>query len=83
MKTATMRDLRYDYGKLEPWIKAGETIQITRHARPVFNIVPPKKATRKKLVHPDYEARLKRIWGDRVFSAAEVEEMRAAETGEP
>ena len=83
MKTATMRDLRYDYGKLAPWIKAGKTIQITRHARHVFDIVPPKKSARKKLVHPDYEARLQRIWGDRVFSAAEVEEMRAAETGEP
>jgi len=33
--------------------------------------------------HPDYRARLKRIWGDRVFTQAEVDEMRAFETGEP
>jgi hypothetical protein len=32
---------------------------------------------------PDYAARAKRIFGDRVFTAAEVEEMRAFETGEP
>jgi len=26
---------------------------------------------------------MKRIWGDRVFTQAEVDEMRAFETGEP
>ena len=32
-----------------------------------------------KLVKPDIMARLKETWGDRVFSAKEVAEMRAAE----
>jgi antitoxin (DNA-binding transcriptional repressor) of toxin-antitoxin stability system len=82
MKTATLRDLRYDFKKIENWLKAGEDIEITRHSKPIARLSPPKK-TKKKLVHPDYEARAKRIFGDRVFTEAEVEEMRAFETGEP
>ena len=83
MKTATLRELRYDFGKLEPWLKAGETIRVTRHRRVIAGLVPPQKLEKRKFVLPDFEARAKRIWGDRVFSAAEVERMRAEETGEP
>jgi antitoxin (DNA-binding transcriptional repressor) of toxin-antitoxin stability system len=82
MKTATLRDLRYDFKKIEAWLKSGEDVEITRHSKPFALISPPKKR-KTKLAHPDYAARLKEIWGDRVFSDAEVEEMRAFETGEP
>jgi antitoxin (DNA-binding transcriptional repressor) of toxin-antitoxin stability system len=82
MKTATIRDLRYEFPKIEAWLAGGEEIEITKHGRPVARVSPPAKKS-VRLVHPDYKARLKRIWGDRVFTAAEVEEMRAFETGEP
>lgn len=84
MKTATIRDLRYDFAKIEGWLRNGEEIQITRHNKPVATLLkakPAKKKARPPL--PDYRARAKRIFGDRVFTAAEVEEMRAFETGEP
>lgn len=84
MKTATIRDLRYDFAKLEGWLKSGEEIQITKHNKPVATLLkakPVKNAARPPL--PDFKARRKRIWGGRVFSAKEVEEMRAFETGEP
>jgi len=85
MKTATIRDLRYDFRKLEAWLNLGESVQITKHKKPVAVLQPPEEATNAPdtLKHPDYEARLKRIWGDRVFTEEEVEEMRAFETGEP
>jgi antitoxin (DNA-binding transcriptional repressor) of toxin-antitoxin stability system len=82
MKTATLRDLRYDFKKIEAWLKAGEDVEITRHSKPFACVTLPKKP-KAKLVHPDYAAQAKAIWGDRVFSAEEVEEMRAFETGEP
>lgn len=84
MKTATIRDLRYDFAKLEGWLSSGEEIQITKHNKPVATLLrakPVKKKDRPPL--PDFEARLKKTWGDRVFSAKEVEEMRTFETGEP
>lgn len=84
MKTATIRDLRYDFAKLEGWLRSGEEIQITKHNKPVATLVKAKPAPKKaRPPLPDFKARRKRIWGDRVFSAQEVEEMRAFETGEP
>ena len=85
MKTATVRDLRYDFPKIEAWLREGQEIQITKRSKPLARILPESKATKhhKLPPHPDYRARLKRIWGDRVFSRQEVEEMRAFETGEP
>jgi antitoxin (DNA-binding transcriptional repressor) of toxin-antitoxin stability system len=84
MKTATIRDLRYDFPKLEAWLAGGEEILITKHSKPVAKISLPISVVADKLPpHPDYAARRKRIWGDRVFTREEVEEMRAFETGEP
>jgi len=84
MKTATVRDLRYDFPKIEAWIAGGDEILITKHAKPVARIMSPAVSAGKRgSRHPDYEARLRRIWGDRVFTQEEVDEMRAFETGEP
>jgi antitoxin (DNA-binding transcriptional repressor) of toxin-antitoxin stability system len=84
MKTATVRDLRYDFPKIEAWLEGGEEVLITKHSKPVGRLSPPNTGQVKALPPlPDFEARLKRIWGDRVFTNEEVEEMRAFETGEP
>ena len=84
MKTATVRDLRYDFPKIEAWLDGGEDVLITKHSKPVAHIYRAGTKRKKKLPpKPDYEARRKRIWGDRVFTQAEVDEMRAFETGEP
>jgi antitoxin (DNA-binding transcriptional repressor) of toxin-antitoxin stability system len=83
MKTATVRDLRYDFPKIEAWLAGGEEILITKHSKPVARISGPGVVSTQKLPHPDYRARLKRIWGGRVFTQEEVDEMRAFETGEP
>jgi antitoxin (DNA-binding transcriptional repressor) of toxin-antitoxin stability system len=81
MKTASIRDLRYDFPRVEAWLKLGEPVQITRRSRPIAVITPTPAAPRPE--HPDYAGRARRIFGKRVFSAAEVEDMRAFETGEP
>jgi len=78
MKTATVRDLRNDFAKLETWLAEGEEIQIEKRGQPIAVLSPPKTT----FVKPDYRARRKRIWGDRVFSEEEVKAMRQAEYGE-
>jgi hypothetical protein len=35
MKTATVRDLRYDFPKIEAWLEGGEEIIITKHSKPI------------------------------------------------
>lgn len=86
MKTATIRDLRYDFPKIEAWLRAGEEIEITKHSKPIAHLGPPKPAKKPKAAKFDaveHMAWLKETWGDRVFTMAEVEAMRAFETGEP
>jgi len=83
MKTATVRDLRYDFPKIEAWLEGGEEIIITKHSKPIARIQSEKAVAKHPIKHPDYEARLKKTWGDRFFTQAEVDEMRAFETGEP
>lgn len=82
MKTLTVRDLRYDFAKVEEWLADGEEIEITKHGKPVAHLSPPG---RKKSAVFDAEAHrrwLKETWGDRVFSTEEVREMREAELGD-
>lgn len=80
MKTATVRDLRNNFAKLETWLEAGERVEIRRRGKPVAVLNPSSVAGSERVVElPDFQARLDAIWGDRVFSAEEVERMREME----
>ena len=82
MQTLTVRDLRYDFGKVEAWLADGEEIEITKHGKPVAQISPPRQARQAKFDAEAHRRWLNEIWGERVFSADEVKEMREAELGE-
>jgi antitoxin (DNA-binding transcriptional repressor) of toxin-antitoxin stability system len=84
MKTATVRDLRYDFPKIEAWLAGGEEILITKHSKPIGKFSPDTAPAKREMPPmPDFEARRRKTWGDRFFTQEEVEEMRAFETGEP
>ena len=78
MKTGTVRDLRYAFPRIESWLYSGEQIEITKRGRAIARLVPATK-TAKRLVKPDILAQLREIWGERVFTAQEVAQMRSAE----
>jgi antitoxin (DNA-binding transcriptional repressor) of toxin-antitoxin stability system len=77
MRTATVRDLRNNFAKLETWLAEGEEIRIEKRGKPVGYLSATPR--RPEIVKPDFRARLKRLWGDRVFSAEEVQAMREEE----
>jgi antitoxin (DNA-binding transcriptional repressor) of toxin-antitoxin stability system len=79
MKTATVRDLRNNFAKLESWLAEGETIEIRRRNRSVGRLMPPERAEAVQEPKVDWEGRRKQIWGDRVFSIEEVRRMREDE----
>lgn len=79
MKTATLRDLRNDFAKLEAWLGEGEEIRIEKRGKPIAILTPVTAKKTGKVKMPDFEARRKAIWGDRVFSEEEVRAMREAE----
>ena len=82
MQTLTIRDLRYDFGKVMAWLADGEEIEITKHGKPVAHLTLPRQDKVPKFDAKEHRRRMKETWGDRVFSAEEVREMREAELGD-
>lgn len=61
MKKATVRDLRYDFPKIERALRSGEEIQITKRSRVIARLVPERGSAEL----PDFMARLRAIFGDK------------------
>jgi antitoxin (DNA-binding transcriptional repressor) of toxin-antitoxin stability system len=80
MKSATVRELRNEFPRIEAWIREGEAVSITKRGSVIAVLTAPSKALRAARVQkPDIMARLRETWGDRVFTRAEVDAMSAAE----
>jgi prevent-host-death family protein len=45
MKTATVRDLRNEFGRVSKWLEAGEVVQIVKRGRPFARVVPEVRHT--------------------------------------
>ena len=80
MKTATVADLRNNFRRISGWIEHGETVQIIKRGK-AFARLTAIPATDKQgaAAKPDIMAQLREIWGDKMFSMAEVRAMREAE----
>ncbi|MEY4690299.1 MAG: hypothetical protein RIT19_624 [Verrucomicrobiota bacterium] len=79
MTTATVRDLEIGFPRVAAWIENGQEVVITKAGRFFARLVPAQPAPPLRRVKPDIMARLRKTWGDQVFSAQAVEAMRAAE----
>ena len=71
MTRATVRDLRYRFSKVEDLLQEGEEIQITKRGRPVALLIPVRAQGPAK--RPDFLARLKRIYGDKILAVSGAE----------
>jgi antitoxin (DNA-binding transcriptional repressor) of toxin-antitoxin stability system len=71
MERASIRDLRYDFKRVESLLQAGEEIEITRRNRVIARLAPPKR--RKRVKMPDFQARMRKIFGDKVFTPTNAE----------
>lgn len=69
MKTASVRELRQNFGNLLTWIEAGQEVQITKRRRVVARLVPENSTKKEPLTMPDFAARLKKIHGDTMVSS--------------
>jgi antitoxin (DNA-binding transcriptional repressor) of toxin-antitoxin stability system len=79
MKTVTVRELRNSFSMLEAWLLEGEDICIEKRGQPIGMLTAWRPAASGRPVKPDFAVRRRAIWGDRVFSEAEVASMRADE----
>lgn len=77
MKTATIRQVRHDFGTVLEWVQEGEQVQISKRGKVVALISPPPAAKRSGAgKRPDFAGRLKRIFGDQILAGSIIEEER-------
>lgn len=83
MKTATVTDLRKNFRLISSWIEHGETVQILKRGRRFARLTAEREPDGGKSVSEvDFMAQLREIWGDHVFSEAEVHAMKETELDE-
>ena len=65
MPSVNMRQLR-DTRRLKAWLRAGKTVELRERDKLIARIVPEQENT-KQVEWPDFEARRKKLFGDRIF----------------
>ena len=70
MQSVNLRQLR-DTRQLKIWLKAGETVEL-RERNCVLGRIVPEVPVNKPIESPDFAARLKRNFGDRIIPAVEI-----------
>ena len=74
MKRASVRDLRYDFPKVEKMLAEGESIEITKRNQVIGTLTPAH--TPSKVEFPDFLGRLKKIYGNKVLKVSGAELLR-------
>lgn len=69
MPSVNIRQLR-DTRRLKAWLRAGKTVELRERDKLIAKIVPEKPAE-SAVQWPDFEARAKEIFGDRVLTAVD------------
>jgi antitoxin (DNA-binding transcriptional repressor) of toxin-antitoxin stability system len=70
MHSITLRQLR-DTKKVKAWLRAGVHIEVRERGEVIGDLVPRTPA-RPDVEWPDFEARAKAIFGDRIIPAVEM-----------
>jgi len=72
MRRATISEVGRDFLGVLKWVEAGEEVEVLSEGKLVALISPPLQ----RVQHPDYLARLKRSFGDKVISPEASAELR-------
>jgi antitoxin (DNA-binding transcriptional repressor) of toxin-antitoxin stability system len=78
MKTVSVRDLRYDFKKVERLLSEGDEIQITKRRKVIARLTPERV---EKPPLPDFLGRLNEIYGDRTFEISGADLISADREG--
>jgi antitoxin (DNA-binding transcriptional repressor) of toxin-antitoxin stability system len=75
MKRATVRDLRYDFPRVERLLAEGEPVEITKRNKVIGKLVPPE-AEHMPVQIPDFLGRMKKIYGGKMLKVTGAELIR-------
>jgi len=70
MPSVNIRELR-DTKRLKSWLRAGKTVELRERDRVIARIVPEQQEE-KPVKWPDFAARRKKIFGDRILPGADI-----------
>lgn len=68
MKTTNIRGLRHDTSTVLGWVASGESVEIKRRGMSVGFLCPKNPA--KKVIKPDFLARIRDAYGDNVLTTS-------------
>jgi antitoxin (DNA-binding transcriptional repressor) of toxin-antitoxin stability system len=67
MKKASVRDLRYHFAEVERLLQQGEKIEITKRRQVIARLLPARRIVGRR---PDFLARLRSIYGDKMLDVS-------------
>jgi antitoxin (DNA-binding transcriptional repressor) of toxin-antitoxin stability system len=70
MASVNIRQLR-DTRRLKAWLRAGKTVELRERERVIARIVPAERPSAPD-EWPDFAARRRRIFGDRIMPGADL-----------
>jgi len=70
MPSVNIRQLR-DTRRLKAWLRAGKTVELRERDQLIARIVPEKEEKLNPVEYPDFAARAKKIFGDRVLNVVD------------
>jgi antitoxin (DNA-binding transcriptional repressor) of toxin-antitoxin stability system len=70
MPSVNIRQLR-DTRRLKAWLRAGKTVELRERDRLIARIVPENEQKTQTVQYPDFTARAKKIFGNRVLTAVD------------
>jgi antitoxin (DNA-binding transcriptional repressor) of toxin-antitoxin stability system len=73
MKNVSVRDLRYDFPKVERILREGKAVQITKRKVVIARLVPEPPPAKSR---PDFIGRMATIYGDRILTSTGAEIVR-------
>ena len=71
MQSITLRQLR-DTRQVKAWLKAGVHIEVRERNEVLGDLVPRTPPAPRPIEWPDFEARLKEQFGDRMIPAVDI-----------
>jgi antitoxin (DNA-binding transcriptional repressor) of toxin-antitoxin stability system len=71
MPSVNLRQLR-DTRRLKRWLRAGSTVELRERDRVIARIVPAGEPAPPGAEWPDFAARRKKIFGDRILPGADL-----------
>jgi antitoxin (DNA-binding transcriptional repressor) of toxin-antitoxin stability system len=73
MKTVTVRDLRYDFRKVEGLLRNGEELRITKRSKTIARLIPEPAGPAEL---PDFMERMKALYGSEPLPTTGAEIVR-------